>query len=251
MSPHDERVRQALDLLTEGLYPFVERELKAVYGDKWHEIAGQSFRKSHNKSIPNGEVVQWDAQTLLTILWDQWNNVFRGKLGHMERSIVSELREFRNQWAHQREFDFDDTYRILDSVQRLLTAVSSPAVEEIAREKHELMRSEFVRREDFETRQQEFKKKKWRTFAVYVACCILLVGAVLTAFGWQAWYVAGAIVFAFAYFIWQLVTTKPQLFGPHECDRCGRIIYMEPCPYCTTAQTEARLPPEVVREGPR
>ncbi len=32
-----ERVGKALDLLNEGLRPFVERELKAVHGNKWEE----------------------------------------------------------------------------------------------------------------------------------------------------------------------------------------------------------------------
>ncbi len=34
-----ERVGKALDLLNVGLLPFVERELKAVYADRWQEIA--------------------------------------------------------------------------------------------------------------------------------------------------------------------------------------------------------------------
>ena len=32
-----ERVGKALDLLNEGLLPFVERELQAVYADRWQE----------------------------------------------------------------------------------------------------------------------------------------------------------------------------------------------------------------------
>ena len=43
----------------------------------------------------------------------------------MERSLVSELRENRNAWAHQEPFSGEDTIRMLDSAQRLLTAVSS------------------------------------------------------------------------------------------------------------------------------
>ena len=43
------------------------------------------------------------------------------------RKLVSELREVRNSWAHQNPFSLDDTYRALDSVQRLLSAVSAAA----------------------------------------------------------------------------------------------------------------------------
>jgi hypothetical protein len=34
-------------------------------------------------------------------MWDNWNDVFRNVLGHAERSLVSELRDWRNKWAHQ------------------------------------------------------------------------------------------------------------------------------------------------------
>ena len=30
-----ERIGKALGLLKEGLFPFIERELKSQYGDKW------------------------------------------------------------------------------------------------------------------------------------------------------------------------------------------------------------------------
>ena len=38
-----ERVGKALDLLNAGLRPFVERELKATYKDRWTETARPSF----------------------------------------------------------------------------------------------------------------------------------------------------------------------------------------------------------------
>ncbi len=53
------------------------------------------------------------------MLWDQWNQVFSRTLGFSERSIVSELRETRNKWAHQNAFSSDDAYRALDSTARL------------------------------------------------------------------------------------------------------------------------------------
>jgi uncharacterized membrane protein len=45
-----------------------------------------------------------DIAIVLTVLWNQWNNVFKKTLGHTERSLVSELREHRNKWAHQNLF---------------------------------------------------------------------------------------------------------------------------------------------------
>ncbi len=51
-------------------------------------------------------------------MWDQWNETFRRTLGFAERSLVSELREHRNRWAHQEPFDTRDTLRALDTIDR-------------------------------------------------------------------------------------------------------------------------------------
>ena len=40
---NSERVGKALDLLKEGLRPYVERELKATYKDRWLETARAEF----------------------------------------------------------------------------------------------------------------------------------------------------------------------------------------------------------------
>jgi len=58
-----DRVGEALELLTRGLLPFVEREMRAVHGDKWETVARQSF---------GGKKVNWsDSHTVLTVMWDQ------------------------------------------------------------------------------------------------------------------------------------------------------------------------------------
>ena len=121
------RVGDALELLNKGLQPFVERELKAVYQNKWQETVRQSIRDDRGavKKATGGEI-NWDSHNLLAVMWSQWNAVLRNTLGHAERSMVSELRDFRNRWAHQTPFSSDDTYRALDSIGRLLTAVSAP-----------------------------------------------------------------------------------------------------------------------------
>ena len=76
-------------------------------------------------------------------MWEAWNDVFRRTLGPAERSLVSELRDLRNKWAHQQSFSSDDAYRALDSAGRLLTAVSAPQSDEIEKMKMELLRLRF------------------------------------------------------------------------------------------------------------
>ncbi len=76
--------------------------------------------------------------------WEAWNDVFRRTLGPAGRSLVSELRDLRNKWAHQQSFSGDDAYRALDSAGRLLTAISAtPQADEVEKTKMELLRLRF------------------------------------------------------------------------------------------------------------
>jgi hypothetical protein len=53
------------------------------------------------------------------------------------------LRDVRNRWAHQNPFSSDDTYRALDSIGRLLTAISAPEAKELEEQKMALLRVRF------------------------------------------------------------------------------------------------------------
>ncbi len=86
---------------------------------------------------------EWDAAALLKLTWDDWHDVFRKTLGQAERSLISELRDIHNHWAHQNRFSTDDAYLAMDSIGRLLSAVSAPEVDEIERMKMELLRLRF------------------------------------------------------------------------------------------------------------
>jgi predicted AAA+ superfamily ATPase len=137
-----ERVGKALELLRDGLRPFVERELEAKHGRYWITTVTASWP---NELVwrEGDNAPQMDAAVLLRMLWDQWNVVFSRTLGFSERSLVSELREVRNRWAHQNPFSTDDAYRALDSAARLLTAISAPQADEIEKMKLELLRLRF------------------------------------------------------------------------------------------------------------
>jgi predicted AAA+ superfamily ATPase len=137
-----DRVGKALELLRDGLRPFVERELRAQYGKYWISSATSSWRDDVSFGA-DGDTPNLDAAPLLRLMWEQWNDVFRKTLGHAERSLVSELRDVRNKWAHQEAFSSDDAYRGLDSAGRLLAAISAPQAEEIERMKMELLRLRF------------------------------------------------------------------------------------------------------------
>ncbi len=139
-----ERVGKAMELLREGLRPFVQRELKAEYGEQtWFEETKKMLTQQQLNFVKKKGEPEWDVAMLLGVLWNQWNEVFRKTLGHAERSLVSELRDSRNKWAHQQPFSTDDAYRVFDSIGRLLAAVSAPQTAELDKMKMELLRLRF------------------------------------------------------------------------------------------------------------
>ncbi|MGC2696012.1 MAG: Swt1 family HEPN domain-containing protein [Candidatus Angelobacter sp.] len=149
---NQERVGKALELLKEGLRPFVERELKAQHAQMWFDQAKASVGESLSLFGTEAQP-KWEIATLLAVMWNQWNLVFRKTLGQAERTLVSELRDVRNKWAHQNPFSGDDTYRALDSASRLLTAISAPQAAEIEKVKMELLRVRFDEQERSEKRK--------------------------------------------------------------------------------------------------
>jgi len=93
-----ERVGKGLDFLRDGLGPFIEREMASRYGDEALEEARRLV--SDDRVAAKKALAQWDVNALLRLMWEGWNDVFKQTLGHAERSLVSELREVRNRWAH-------------------------------------------------------------------------------------------------------------------------------------------------------
>ena len=138
-----ERVGRALNLLHAGLYPFVEREMQAVYGDSWLEMAASKLPEGYLSQKKIEDVLQTDISALLILAWEEWKEVFGKTLGRSERTLVSELRDTRNAWAHTNTFSTDDAYRALDSIERLLKAVSAPQAAQIEKQKQELLRIKF------------------------------------------------------------------------------------------------------------
>src|SRR5947208_15425439 len=139
---NQERVGKAMDLLRDGLRPFAERELKAKHSDRWAvevkaALAGRQLGQS------KGDALQ-DVAVLLAVMDKVWGAVFSTILGRADRTLVLELIDVRNRWAHQELFSSDDTDRALDSMARLLTSVSAtPQADEVGKMKMELRRLTF------------------------------------------------------------------------------------------------------------
>jgi len=135
---NQERVGKAMELLRIGLAPFVARELKSQHQAKADEEARRYF--GDDRTVGKKPVAEWDVAALLKLMWEAWNAVFGKTLGRAERSLVQELRDCRNKWAHQEPFSSDDADRALDSMARLLTAISAPQADDVGKMKQELRR---------------------------------------------------------------------------------------------------------------
>jgi predicted AAA+ superfamily ATPase len=169
-----ERVGRALKLLHQGLYPYFEREMKFAHGGQWLGKVENSLPEHYTRSKSPDEILKEDVSSLLIAIWENWNTVFRKTLGQAERTLVSELRSIRNDWAHSTTYSTDNAYRALDSISRLLTAIAAPEVAEIDKQKQEVLRLRFEEQARRETRktalastegQPQTGLKPWREIA--------------------------------------------------------------------------------------
>ncbi|OPX33848.1 MAG: hypothetical protein B1H11_11870 [Desulfobacteraceae bacterium 4484_190.1] len=55
---NSERIGKGLELLRDGLVPFVERELQAIYGEGWQERVRQSLAKDRDWKVEHGKVLE-------------------------------------------------------------------------------------------------------------------------------------------------------------------------------------------------
>jgi hypothetical protein len=118
-----DRVGRGLEILAVGLAPFVDAGMAAVApaGRDWVEVLSARDAVKHGSAKQNSRS---DPRFLLRVITEEWR-AFRDQLSRTEQSFASELREAGNRWAHGDAFTSDDTYRALDTMERLLTAVDA------------------------------------------------------------------------------------------------------------------------------
>ena len=121
MSSRD-RVGKAFDLLVEGLADPVDEVMTGVAGTGWNERWGRQRAQQLGKA--SYEMSKTDPQTLLLAITEHGRD-FSGLLSRSQQALASELRETRNRWAHGDALSADDASRALDTIERLLMAVSA------------------------------------------------------------------------------------------------------------------------------
>ena len=119
----NEYVGRAMDVLRTGLWPFVCNEIARF---------GRNNDLARYESFLRKPVSDMDVSNLLALMETAWAEVFQQRLSRMDRSLVVELRGYRNRWAHQEAISWRDADRTLDSCERLLRAVGATDLAENA-----------------------------------------------------------------------------------------------------------------------
>ena len=118
-----ERIDRGLQLLAQGLRPLVDSVMSAnVPADKnWAELyeTRQAARSGGGLKFSAD-----DPRFLLKVISED-GRLFSSRLSRAEQSFTSELWDTANKAAHGESFSADDTYRALDTMERLLTAVDA------------------------------------------------------------------------------------------------------------------------------
>ena len=155
-----QHVFEGMELLPEGLIPFVEKRLESSLTGHWQLQVVERIQGLRPNS--KGEVA-WDQQGLLKTIMLFWRDAFSAVLGHSERSYVSELLEVRNRLSHNETFTYDDAERALDTMRRLMEAISAGDVaEQLSKMRDTILRTKFAEL----ARNEERRKTKRLDIAV-------------------------------------------------------------------------------------
>ena len=119
------RIAAAIDILSGALGPWIAKTLapRLPAGASWTRLLAAKDAR------PDRQYRADDLQCQLRILTERIGELgfpFSGVLSRGEQNLAGELRDVRNAWAHNAPFNADDTYRALDTAERLLRAIGAP-----------------------------------------------------------------------------------------------------------------------------
>lgn len=145
-------VFEGMELLPEALIPFVEKRLESSLTGHWQV---QVVEKLPGLK-PNGKgQIAWDQAALLNAMDRFWMDGFKSVLGRAERSIVNELVDVRNKLSHNESFTYDDAERALDSMRRLMEAISAgETAEQLSKMRDTILRTKFTELQRNEERRK-------------------------------------------------------------------------------------------------
>jgi len=118
-----DRIDRGMRHLASGLGPFVGKRMVAAFpgGTDWVKVLAarnpSRYSTGHRYSVS-------DPRFLLRVVTEEWR-LFKDQLARVEQGFATELKDAGNRWAHGDQFSDDDTYRTLDTMERLLTAIGA------------------------------------------------------------------------------------------------------------------------------
>lgn len=134
-------VFEGMELLPAALIPFVEKRLESSLKGHWQV---QVVEKLPGLRPNSNGAVGWDQAALFNAMDRFWSEAFRAVLGRAERSWVNELVDVRNKLSHNETFTYDDAERALDSMRRLMEAISAgETAEQISKMRDTILRTKF------------------------------------------------------------------------------------------------------------
>lgn len=155
-------VFEGMELLPDALIPFVEKRLESSLAGHWQSQIIERYKGLRPNK--NGEV-DWDQQSLLKVMNIFWMEAFKDVLGQTERAIVNELIAVRNALAHDEKFTYDDAERALDSMRRLMEAISAGDIAlNISKARNTILRTKFTELQ----RNEERKKPRQMDISVMI-----------------------------------------------------------------------------------
>lgn len=148
-------VFEGMELLPAALIPFVEKRLESSLKGHWQVQVADRIQGLRAGSDGN---IEWDQAALFNVMDRFWMDAFKMVLGRAERSLVNELSDVRNKLSHNAAFTYDDAERALDSMRRLMEAISAGEVfNELGKMRDTILRTKFS-----ELQRNEERKKTQR-----------------------------------------------------------------------------------------
>ncbi|MGH6888295.1 MAG: DUF499 domain-containing protein [Rhizomicrobium sp.] len=145
-------VFEGMELLPAALIPFVEKRLESSLKGHWQVQVLEKLPGLRPNS--NGEV-GWDQAALFNAMDRFWSEAFKAVLGRAERSWVNELGDVRNKLSHNETFSYDDAERALDSMRRLMEAISAgETAEQLSKMRDTILRTKFTELQRNEERRK-------------------------------------------------------------------------------------------------
>jgi hypothetical protein len=139
-----DRIGDLLDLIRSPLASYIKSKLEDRYNDTWRqaaeEILGPNVAVERSKNPDDWDVLVW-----MHVLLGGWNDLFSHVLSPGHRSYLYELKDIRNEWAHQKPLSFDNTYRAYDNAELFLSAINSPFAEKVKELKEQLQYEHFAK----------------------------------------------------------------------------------------------------------